>query len=80
MSACDAFCTDDLASCTGANAAYADLAACKTACATWPAGTTQSGNTLACRVYHLANAKSAPPNSLTTHCPHTSANGGGVCI
>ncbi len=43
-----------------------------------PTGTdgTTSGNSQACRVYHLGAAQT----DAATHCPHASADGGGVCV
>ena len=38
-----------------------------------------SGDTLACRVFHLGLA-TASADAATTHCPHASASGGGVCV
>ena len=69
-SACDTFCTEDLATCTGALKQYTDQADCLTKCAGF--ATTgnpgdSSGNTLQCREYHLNAAKT----NATLHCPHT---------
>jgi len=81
---CAHFCELQMAVCTfgaAAPAQYASMAACMTACATFPMGTAADagGNTLGCRIYHTCNAASNPPASTTTHCPHTSMSGGGVC-
>lgn len=75
----DVFCAIDLHVCSGANAVYADLAACTNAADGWAAGTpgAASGNSLACRTYHLGAAITL---SAETHCAHTSADGGGVCV
>lgn len=68
--ACTTFCGDEETVCmfTGANAAYASKAECLSACATFTPGTGNSGNTLACRQYHVTNAKTM---GADVHCPHT---------
>ena len=78
LSACATFCQDNLATCSGDNAVFTDAATCETACAAWPAGTAgdTSGNSLACRSYHLGAAAS----DAATHCPHAADDGGGVCV
>ena len=68
-SLCDKYCQLAADNCKGANALYADDAACQTACATIPATGTDgdtSGNTLQCRIYHLTEAQANP----VLHCPH----------
>jgi len=79
---CTNFCTLVQGTCTGANAAYADMATCMTACAAFPTtakytvdtttfpSTNPTGNTLACRLYHETNA-AVSAAAATTHCPHT---------
>ena len=73
---CESYCAIDLNACTGANAAFATLGDCTTACASFPSLTTSyvdqstSGNTFSCRMYHLSVAASSSANA-TTHCPHT---------
>jgi hypothetical protein len=72
---CTSFCEVDLGICTGTNAAYSSLSACKTACAAYPymneaISADTNKNTLNCRVYHLELASEGGA-SLTTHCPHT---------
>jgi hypothetical protein len=81
---CESFCTLDLAICTGAQAAYTSMADCMTSCAGYDATadyntTQQSGNTFACRLYHLMKAASSSAAAMS-HCGHTSMSGGGVCI
>jgi hypothetical protein len=77
---CADFCADDAVVCSGT---YATPDLCMTACATWSdmgsatSPTAASGNTLACRMYHLTAAAAA--GGAATHCPHTGATGGGVC-
>jgi len=75
---CTDFCAANLAVCTGANAAYASLAACMTACAAFPdastsiaSPTTTTGNTLSCRLYHLSEATV----DGATYCPQTTMLG-----
>lgn len=72
---CQQFCTDNIATCTGANKQYTDKATCLVACAKFDtSGVTGAltGNTLQCRVYHLSNAmKATPATSAADHCPHT---------
>jgi len=95
-SPCDAFCNLNVAVCgTDANAIvanhYADKATCMTACAGFaktPAysAPAPSGNTMACRLYHLTNAalyKNGLPSDPALHnfhCGHTLATATGVCI
>lgn len=56
---------------------YTDLNACKAACGGFtktpePSPTVQSGNTFACRVYHLTNAAAQTTAAGTNaHCGHT---------
>lgn len=79
-SACADFCAADQHVCPSA---YASASDCMTACTgfsdatTVTSPTTGSGNTLSCRTYHLSAA--AGPGGATSHCPHTAADGGGVC-
>ena len=72
---CESFCIIAQSICTGANSAFADNAACMTACNAFPQATAHynssstSGNTFACRMYHLSVAASSAANA-TTHCGH----------
>lgn len=78
-SACDGFCTDMMATCSGDNAQYASKDECLTSCAAFPTTGTDgdtSGDTLQCREYHLGAAASDP----ATHCSHAGESGGGVCV
>lgn len=77
---CTDFCTLDASTCTGGNAAYANVGVCQTDCLAYALGddsdqthmTATSGNNFACRAYHLQNAiKSTMPADVTTHCGHT---------
>lgn len=77
-SQCADFCAANLAVCAGANAAYASLADCMSACAALTdAGssiaspTTTTGNTLSCRLYHLSEATVDP----AMFCPQTTMLG-----
>jgi len=70
---CTKFCADEATTCSGTLSPYATPADCMTACMGFALGgdptTTTSGNTYACRRYHLSAA--ASPGPATTHCPHT---------
>jgi len=78
-SACDNFCTLATAACP---TQYPDLAGCKTSCGALAAGlkftsTIQTGNTLACRLYHVTVALTTP----APHCTHIPApTAAGACI
>ena len=78
---CENYCTAALAACTGADAIYADMGECMTACApldaTGDIGAV-AGDTLQCRFYHLGVAVTSGDTAL--HCPHASAGGGGTCV
>lgn len=68
---CEGFCTIALGVCTGANQVYASLAQCLTECAGFPTAppyntTTTSGDSFACRMYHLTAASLDPAG----HCSH----------
>jgi hypothetical protein len=74
---CQAFCEIDVKVCTGADQVWADVAACKTACANFAnnaalpygvaVGIAYAKNDFNCRSYHLTAALTTPG----THCPHT---------
>lgn len=80
--ACTNFCTLVQGVCTGANAAYASMGDCMTACAGFSTTTKYTVNTttfpsmnptgdnLACRLYHATNA-AVSAAAAATHCPHT---------
>ena len=81
---CAAYCDKVTASCTGANAQYADEAGCLAYCGTAgkiPAGAAAdtTGNTIGCRTYHATVAGSEPGTTEATHCPHAGPTGGNVC-
>ncbi len=75
---CDGFCTIVQGACsTQIPPPYADKAACMTACgnfATTPPydQSVQTGNSLACRMYHATVATTVP----SPHCSHVKATGG----
>jgi hypothetical protein len=75
---CDAFCSAAVATC---GTEYADAAACSTACAGFAAGAAgaTSGDSLACRQYHVGLATTSSANA-DTHCPHAGPSGGGICV
>ena len=62
---CESFCTVALATCTGANQVYSSMSQCTAECATFntsPAynASITTGNSFACRMYHLTNATLDP--------------------
>ena len=69
---------------------YADKAACVAHMESIPPGVdagaaTESGDTQACRMYHLSVAMSGADDAeklanAEMHCPHASEAGGGVCV
>jgi hypothetical protein len=71
---CDGFCAIATTAC---KTEWPDMASCMTACggftdtAAYSAAST-SGDSLACRLYHLTVAASSSDNAAT-HCPHTMA-------
>ena len=74
----ETFCAQYQSTCvsTGLSAAFGDCATEYNVMAIGTDGDT-SGDTLACRKYHLGVAQSADPN---VHCPHAGPSGGGVCV
>lgn len=70
---CTDFCADYATTCT-------DTAwdTCADDCAAFTQGDVgaTAGDTLECRAYHLG----AAATDAATHCPHASADGGGVCV
>jgi hypothetical protein len=81
---CAAYCTAITAACTGANAQFADNAACLAWCerpgiiALGNTGDT-SGNTIGCRI-SLAEAASTNELTANLHCPNAGPSGGNVCV
>lgn len=77
---CTAYCTTIDTVCTGANLQYLDVDTCKAMCAKLTVGTAgaTSGNTLACRAYHLGVA-STSAEQATAHCGHAGPFGFGGC-
>jgi len=78
---CDVYCQLAQQYCNGTNKIYDTPQLCMTACnglnSTGAPGAT-AGDTLQCRIYHLAVASTSSANAVT-HCPHASQSGGGVC-
>lgn len=77
---CSSYCSVMTQVCTGANAQYADAAACMTWCQqiggfAAGAATDTDVNTIACRLYHAGAAESDP----AAHCAHAGPSGGGAC-
>lgn len=92
--ACTSLCTIHIKTCgsmdaplTGITPGYKNMAECITACAgfdkTMPYSPSATGNTLACRLYHVTNAalNSAMGNVAATnaHCGHSSETPASVC-
>ncbi len=78
-SPCEAYCSQTMANCSGADALYADNDACMAACAAMPQdgeADATSGNSVQCRTYHASFPAAA---DSATHCGHVSLSGGGVC-
>jgi hypothetical protein len=74
---CDTYCTQIVATCTGANKEYNDKATCLAVCAKMAPGVyAGAGDTLGCRQYHADNAAKGNP---TLHCKHAGPLGAGVC-
>jgi hypothetical protein len=78
---CTSFCTIEIKACgskdaplTGITAQYQNMAACMTACSgfdkTKAYSTSASGDSLACRLYHVTNASVSSMTAMT-HCAHT---------
>jgi hypothetical protein len=76
--ACETYCTNAIANCTGDNTLYPGMEECMATCAGLPEGnpTDQAGNTAWCRAYHAGDPAVM---DATMHCPHASASGGTVC-
>jgi len=79
---CTYYCATIMQVCNATtNKQYVDNATCLAMCANIAndagAGTT-SGDSLACRMYHLSVA-AVSPSSADTHCPHAGPYGYGVC-
>jgi hypothetical protein len=78
---CNYYCDNILTACsTATTKQYLDKATCVAMCANIPndAGAgAQSGDSLACRMYHLSVAAQA--GQADTHCPHAGPYGFGLC-
>ncbi len=79
---CNYYCSTILSVCTGTNNQYKDNPTCVSMCqngiANDASANTQSGDSLACRMYHLSVAATSSANAAT-HCPHAGPYGYGVC-
>jgi hypothetical protein len=72
---CEGFCSIALLACTGAQQVYSSMSQCLTECGTFPTSppydaSVTSGNSFACRMYHLTAATLDP----ATHCAHIGAS------
>ena len=76
--ACETYCTNALANCTGDNALYPGMDECMATCAALPVSdpADTAGNTVYCRAYHAGDPAVM---DAAMHCPHASASGGTVC-
>jgi hypothetical protein len=74
---CNTYCAQMMSTCTGPNAQYYDLLRCQSACPLLLKGAASdtTGNTLACRMNHLALAAGAP----NPECWHAGPFGYGGC-
>jgi hypothetical protein len=77
---CTAYCNAIGHVCTGLELQYLDDDTCKAMCAKLAPGTAgaTTGNTLGCRIHHLANAAQSA-QSAVVHCPHAGPYGFGSC-
>jgi len=82
-SPCESYCDNILLMCTSGNAQYQDKASCMLWCSALPAGTdgATTGDSLACRLYHLQVAASlgSATQGRADHCTHAGAGGAGQC-
>ena len=81
---CEDYCATVTGACVGADAQYADEAACLASCTDaepWPLGATSesSGNTLGCRQGQAQAAATLPPEQRADACAAAGPSGGGVC-
>jgi len=79
---CNYYCSSIGTACTGTNQQYLDTATCMSMCTAGipndaGAGAT-SGNSLACRMYHVSVAGTSTANA-DIHCPHAGPYGYGQC-
>jgi hypothetical protein len=74
---CTSYCSAIASACTGTNTEYLDTQVCMTMCEVFDPGIASdtTGDSLACRVAHLAAAKANP----TTGCPQAGPTGAGAC-
>ena len=79
---CEVYCDLSDKNCTGDDTLYDDDAACLAGCEGFSeegAAGDAEGDTIQCRIYHLGVAGNDDGGGAGTHCPHGSADGGGVC-
>jgi hypothetical protein len=78
---CPAYCTHIRSVCTDANQQYINEQTCLAACATWPVGREgdETGDSLACRLHHVAEITDPTSMEAADHCSHTGPAGDGVC-
>ncbi len=73
---CEGFCTIAQSACTGSNLQFPDAGSCPAACASYASvsarynSSSASGNSYACRMYHLSVAATSGGGQATVHCPH----------
>ena len=74
---CIMYCAQIATACTDTRVQFATEDDCLNSCATWRAGqpTDTTGNSLACRTYHVGLAMTDPVG----HCLHAGPSGDGVC-
>jgi hypothetical protein len=74
---CANYCSDVMATCTGASAVYSSKLACFASCATFAQGTKDNAqeDSLECRFYHIHVEGGTPE-----HCSHAGPSGGGKCV
>ena len=84
---CGSWCTNYCAlagkNCTGGDELFSNVDDCTTACAGFAetgAANDVDGDTVQCRIYHLGVAGNSDAGGASTHCPHGSSDGGGVCV
>ncbi len=77
---CEEYCSTALANCTDDNQLYVGMDECLTSCAGLPEGTSgdTNVNSVYCRSYHATIA--GENGNASTHCPHASVGGAGVCV
>jgi hypothetical protein len=74
---CSSYCSTIMSTCTGTNTEYLDNQVCTSMCQVFDPGIASdtTGDSLACRIAHLAAAKADP----ATGCPQAGPTGAGAC-